>query len=265
MIAVIDDVGAVDESAQDGVGLLSEVYLEADVVDNIVGLLRGVVDAAWDGNDGDEVDEGGAVLAVVDHAGLALLVCGQGGSEVVDSLWRGELAVLSLLYFTVWGLEKATVCAEDFLFGVTGQIAEGRGDVYDWVVETTLVSDDERAGHVDRTEDDLWVRSGGDTSENGEKIETGRGVDGQAKGKGWRYRWNCSRCRWRWRRRRGLMKRRDSLSGEDELLAGGNDEGVVLRRRGIEEGREMARGRRRRMRQMEVTAERTTVSSQSRK
>ena len=125
LLTVVDNVGAVHELVEDGIGLLGEVDLEADVVYKVVSFLGGVGDASWDRDDGDEVDEGAASFAVVDETGLALLVCGEGGPEVVDGLGGGVLAVLAFLDFAVRSLEEAAVAADNFVFLVTGEFEKG--------------------------------------------------------------------------------------------------------------------------------------------
>ena len=54
--------------------MLCEIDLETDLIDDLVCFLWSVVDAAWDGYDGDEVDKSGPALAIIYQAHLALLV-----------------------------------------------------------------------------------------------------------------------------------------------------------------------------------------------
>lgn len=196
--AVVDDVGSVAEFLEDGGGLLCEVDLEADVVDDVVGCVGG----GGDGDDCDEVDEGGAALAVVDDAGLAFLVLCEAAAEVGDGLWCGVAAVLAGKDTAVGGLEEAAVAAEDLVLWVAGKLAEGGRGVH-WrergsdrerreregrrtygCVVAADVDDDKGACQVDGAEDDLWVWAGGDLSEDGEEVESGCGVDGEAEGGG---------------------------------------------------------------------------------
>jgi len=184
MGGVVDEVAAVAQLLEDGVGLLGEVDLEADVVDDVGVLVGETCEAAEDGDDGDEVDKGGAVLPVVEDGGLALLVGGEVLLEVGDGGGVGEEAGLSAVDEAGGGLEEAAVAAEDLVLGVAGEAAEGRGAVDDRVVKSADVDDDERAREVDRAEVDTRMGAVGDAGEDGEEVEAGGGVHGQAEGRG---------------------------------------------------------------------------------
>lgn len=129
LIRVVDDVSAILELAEDGLGLFGEINLEADVIDDVIRLFGRIVYAAAEGDNRDHVDEGGTVLAVVDHADLTLLV----GDDVFAHVGDGVLGCMDALLATVematWSLEKAAVTTEDFMLAVACELEEGRGGV----------------------------------------------------------------------------------------------------------------------------------------
>ena len=161
--------------------LLAEVDLEADVVDDVVvGARAGL--AAADGDDGDEVAEGGAVAAVVDEADLALLVRREHLAHAGDGARVCEEAGCAAADGGGGGgrLEEAAVAAEDEVVWVAGEAGEGGGGVDDGVVVAADVDEDEGAGEVDGAEGDAGVGTGGDAGEDGEEVEAGGGVEREA-------------------------------------------------------------------------------------
>ncbi len=94
-------------------GLLDEVDLEAD---EEVDLARV---GPRDGNDGDEIDERAAILAIVDEARLAFAESGQMPFEVLDGAVVRVLTFGARLERGAGGLEEAAVFAEDLVERIT--------------------------------------------------------------------------------------------------------------------------------------------------
>ena len=99
------------------------------MIDDVVGLFWGVVDAAAEGDDRDHIDEGGAVFAVVDDADLALFVGDDILAHVDDGFFGCMNAFVVALDMTGGGLEKAAVAADYFMLFVAGKFEEGRRGV----------------------------------------------------------------------------------------------------------------------------------------
>lgn len=73
--AVIDDIAAIAKFLHDGIGLFCDVDLKADMPKDVVRVEFG------DGNDGDEIDERGTVLAIVCESSLTFFVSDEMFSE----------------------------------------------------------------------------------------------------------------------------------------------------------------------------------------
>jgi hypothetical protein len=88
-----------------------------------------------------------------------------------DGGWLCEEASFSALDVTIGGLEEAAVPAEDFVLRVAREMTKGGGTIYDGVIVSADINYNERAGHIDRAEDDTRMRAIGDPGHDGKKIE----------------------------------------------------------------------------------------------
>lgn len=104
--AVVDEIGAVSHGLQDGVRLVDEVDLEADVELDLVRVV------AWDGDDADEIEEGDASLPIVHEVNLALFICCETFLHVGDSCLVCEWPGCALFDDTIRGLEEAAEIRE---------------------------------------------------------------------------------------------------------------------------------------------------------
>ena len=126
----------------------------------------------------------------------------------------GVLALAALLDHGVGRLEEPAVLPDCLAVLVAGEVGEARRSKDDGEVVFTGVDDDEGARRVDGSDVDLWVGSGGDTSQYAHKVETaGRVEPGEIASEASRQsegRWieRCRRCfRWEGVGRRQLVGR----------------------------------------------------------
>lgn len=165
------------EFRKDSIRLFCEIDLETNVVEWLL-----VVTMECD--DGDEVDECGAVLFVVDDAGLAVLSSDKRLAEEIGRILRGESARLAFGYLTAWCLKKSAIPTNDLWFCITSEGAKIGGAVDDGSVVSACIGDDERSGEVHRAQMDGGVGSVMDTRENRDDIETRDRIYGKAV-RGW--------------------------------------------------------------------------------
>ena len=129
LIGIIDDVSAILELAEYGFWLFGQIDLEADVIDDVIYLIGGIVDAPAEGNDRDHVDKGGTVLTVVDDTDLALLAGDDVFAHMGDGVGGGMHALLTALHVAAWGLKEAAVAPDDLMLVIAGELEEGRRGV----------------------------------------------------------------------------------------------------------------------------------------
>lgn len=180
----VENIGTIADAIEDGTWLLSEIYLKADMPCNVVGFFGCTPDAAKNGDNGDEVDECRAVFAVIDDAGLDLLVRGESLGHVGYALLGRKTALRATIDGATGSLEETAVTAKDFLLRVARETAEGGGAVDNGVVVAADIGDDERAGEINGAENDSGIRTGDHTSENGKEVEARGRVDGETQGVG---------------------------------------------------------------------------------
>lgn len=142
------------------------------------------------GDHGEDVDEGGAVLAEVEDLELDLVVGLDGAAHGAHGVLVDVLAGRLAADLASRGLQEAAVLAHDLLVGVARQQAEGLGGVDDGRVGLLEVAEQQGDGAVDGAELDLGVRAAGDAELGVLDEEVGDG-DGQDAPE-------CSSCRSRW-------------------------------------------------------------------
>ncbi len=95
--------------------MFCQVNLETDVIDDLICFFWRVVNAAGNRNDGDEVNEGSTALSIIYHTCLAFLVRDEGVAEMSYGVWSSVLSWFTSLNAAMRGLEKAAICADNFL------------------------------------------------------------------------------------------------------------------------------------------------------
>ena len=143
LVPIIGEIRPLFEFAQDGIWLDGKVDLEADMVCNLVSLPCCVVGAAGEGDDGDEVQELGPVLLVVDETCLTFFIRYGCLFHLCDRRMRSVKTFLSRDDIAVRGLQKATVLPKYFMLSVPRQGDETRGSVNDGGIVPPNVDDDE--------------------------------------------------------------------------------------------------------------------------
>lgn len=124
--AVINEIAPVSQFLEDSIRLLSEIYLESDMVYNFVLLMRSTRDTTSDGDDGDEVNKCAATFSVIDDAGLTFLVGGKAFPQMRDGFRGSVLSVLALLHNPGGTLEEPTIFTKDFPLFIPRETAKCR-------------------------------------------------------------------------------------------------------------------------------------------
>lgn len=161
---VVDHVAPVPEFLENSVRLLREVNLEADVKDDIVLFLGTTGNASTDRDDGQKIDEGGAILSIIDKTRLAFLIVGKVLLHVSDSFGSSMVSSFSLSNASTGCLEKAAVTTEDLMLFVACQTIKRGGGINDGGVISPYVDYDKGAGHVNGSQGDARIRSSRDTT-----------------------------------------------------------------------------------------------------
>jgi|SRR6266702_157373 len=163
---VVDHVAPVPEFLKYSVRLLCEVDLEADLKDDIVLFLGTAGNASSDRDDGHKIDEGGAILSIVDKTRLALHIVGEALLHVGDSFGGSMMSSFSLSNASTGCLEEAAVTTEDLVLFVACQTIKRRGGINDGGVISPYVDNDKGAGHINGAQGDARIRSSCDTTQN---------------------------------------------------------------------------------------------------
>jgi len=137
--------------------LLGEINLKADMINNFIRFFWAVRYTAPDGDDSDEIDEALATFTVVHDGGLTFLVSRKGLSQVGHGIWGNESTLLTLVYVSIWGLQETAVATKNLMLLVLREAVESGRGIDDGTIVATDINDSERAGTVDRTEDDIWM------------------------------------------------------------------------------------------------------------
>ena len=103
---VVDLIAPVAHVAQNGIRLFNQIHLEANVINNLVGL-------PWDRNNGYKVDERHSTASIVDQRCLTLFAGVEHPLEVGDGDIICVFSFRALDDFAIWTLEKSTVAADN--------------------------------------------------------------------------------------------------------------------------------------------------------
>ena len=135
---------------EDEVRLLAEINLKADMIDDVVFTALACHTTA-NGNHSHQVTKCTGIASIVDDADLAFLI---GSEHLPHVFYPFVISVQALIAATdtdIWrSLKETTVSTENFVLGITGEAAEGRGAVYDRMVIPSNIDNDERASEVHR-------------------------------------------------------------------------------------------------------------------
>jgi hypothetical protein len=137
--------------------------LKADVKYDIILFLETAGNASSDWDDGHKIDEGGAILSIVDNTRLALLVVDEVLLHVGDS-FGGIMSSFSLSKASTGCLEKAAVTTEDLMLFVACETIKRRGGINYGGVISPYVGYDKGAGQVNGAEGDARIGSSCDTT-----------------------------------------------------------------------------------------------------
>jgi len=76
---------------------------------------------------------------------------------VGHGIWGNESTLLTLVYVSIWGLQETAVATKNLMLLVLREAVESGRGIDDGTIVATDINDSERAGTVDRTEDDIWM------------------------------------------------------------------------------------------------------------
>ena len=145
---VVDHVAPVPELLKYSVRLLCEVNLEADMKGDIVLFLGTAGNASSDRDDGHKINEGGAILPIIDQTRLTLLIVCEVLLHVGDSFRGSMVSPFSLSNAPTGCLEETAVTTDDLMIFVACQTIKGGGGINDRGVISPYVDYDKGAGHV---------------------------------------------------------------------------------------------------------------------
>jgi hypothetical protein len=109
------------------------------------------------GNYSHQIAKCTGIASIIDDADLALLIGSEHLPHVFYAFAIGVDALITTTNTDTWrSLEEATVTTENLVLRITCEATEGRGAVYDRVVMSANVNDNERASKIHRTESNTW-------------------------------------------------------------------------------------------------------------